>query len=893
MNPAKAAFLLVLAANLTSHAQLSKGNEILIDRGLQVVGLVQPDDVFNLETYSDAHYSSVLWTWSYASDQSSWKHMSRLGSAPGFPWGRWAGDESAVPLLEQEGPYMSQLILLQLGDEWFLDEPSLRDRAANWFDAVRSDYPGTLIYMNNYGGQVSDGNLFDFAARAQPDMLCFDTYPWRSVYDTTQPGSIGAPISGPPTHWYGELRRYRDISKAFAIPFGSYNQTFASVEHYGGGTVYRHPTPSELRLNMFAALAFNAKVLIDFTYNSGASSLFDRNAEGQWAGDSLPNPLYHEKADANLRARNLGQALVRLKPVADATTACDATTPWTTSITFIRGQNAAGHLNPIPINFCAGAGGTNPYTDWAVDRNDPFLRSWSVSNPGTVNDGKPGDVILSWFTPLDKSFDGPAYSAEKYLMVVNGLTDTSPGSTAANCLQEITLRFHSSLAAVEMLNPLTGMAELQLLPLKNGLRELVFHLNGGDAALLKFTTGAPFVGVESTSMTGPPVITIHPPSRETTPGAEITFSVHVVGSPSLHYQWQFDGENIGGATANTFTLTDAQQANAGSYTVVVGNSFGTATSMPAVLTVVSAQPFFYEPFAYSNVGGPVSGNEPANWTFGGTGPNDLNVTSGSLSYPGLAASMGNSVTNGGDGLGVRRLFGTSITSGTMYFSALFRIIEMGAWNGASSSIGALTAPNNTAFRLSVMVKKEFSRYVIGVQKGGAGVSPVFDTNEYQAGETVFLVGRYDFNESPNTVSLWINPDASTFGAVAPPAGFISATMGTDGFAIDRFNMRQNTEASVPAAMQWDELRVGNTWRDVTPFAPPPPTLLKNVTQLSEGRFLFSFSSRSAQNGSVYASTDLINWLFVSGITEIEPGLYQFIDDAAADHRKRFYQVRWP
>ena len=36
----------------------------------------------------------------------------------------------------------------------------------------------------------------------------------------------------------------------------------------------------------------------------------------------------------------------------------------------------------------------------------------------------------------------------------------------------------------------------------------------------------------------------------------------------------------------------------------------------------------YEPFNYPNLGGPVSSNTPANWTYGGNPPNDLNVVSG-------------------------------------------------------------------------------------------------------------------------------------------------------------------------------------------------------------------------------------------------------------------------
>src|SRR5439155_18733680 len=107
--------------------------------------------------------------------------------------------------------------------------------------------------------------------------------------------------------------------------------------------------------------------------------------------------------------------------------------------------------------------------------------------------------------------------------------------------------------------------------------------------------------------------------------------------------------------------------------------------------------FLYEPFDYTNIGGPVSSNTPANWTYGGSGVNDLNVAGGNLSYPGLIAPIGNSVTNGGPGLGVRRLFPTNFTSWKVYFSALFRVNDLGfgAWSGASSIVGALTATNNT------------------------------------------------------------------------------------------------------------------------------------------------------------------------------------------------------
>jgi hypothetical protein len=44
------------------------------------------------------------------------------------------------------------------------------------------------------------------------------------------------------------------------------------------------------------------------------------------------------------------------------------------------------------------------------------------------------------------------------------------------------------------LNPANGQIETQALPIVSTRRQLVLNLNGGDAALFKFSTGAPFVG---------------------------------------------------------------------------------------------------------------------------------------------------------------------------------------------------------------------------------------------------------------------------------------------------------------------------------------------------------------------------------------------------------------
>ena len=110
----------------------------------------------------------------------------------------------------------------------------------------------------------------------------------------------------------------------------------------------------------------------------------------------------------------------------------------------------------------------------------------------------------------------------------------------------------------------------------------------------------------SDAMTGPPSIVTQPQSQGVTAGAAASFTVNAAGAPILHYQWQFNGSNIAGATASTFTLAKAQTSNAGPYAVVVTNLSGQVASSNAVLTInvppaITAQPQGQVAVAGSNV----------------------------------------------------------------------------------------------------------------------------------------------------------------------------------------------------------------------------------------------------------------------------------------------------
>ena len=90
-----------------------------------------------------------------------------------------------------------------------------------------------------------------------------------------------------------------------------------------------------------------------------------------------------------------------------------------------------------------------------------------------------------------------------------------------------------------------------------------------------------------------PVITMQPADQTVLAGQSVTFTVAAAGSQPLFYLWQRngaylnDGGNISGSASSSLTLHSAALADAGTYSVIVGNAGGLTASAGAVLTVIS------------------------------------------------------------------------------------------------------------------------------------------------------------------------------------------------------------------------------------------------------------------------------------------------------------------
>ncbi len=88
-----------------------------------------------------------------------------------------------------------------------------------------------------------------------------------------------------------------------------------------------------------------------------------------------------------------------------------------------------------------------------------------------------------------------------------------------------------------------------------------------------------------TVLTFAPVITRQPTNVTAIETTAASFSVQATGSVTLAYQWLLNGAPLPGKTTTTLSFTSVQLSNAGNYSVIVTNPYGSVTSSVATLTV--------------------------------------------------------------------------------------------------------------------------------------------------------------------------------------------------------------------------------------------------------------------------------------------------------------------
>ena len=138
--------------------------------------------------------------------------------------------------------------------------------------------------------------------------------------------------------------------------------------------------------------------------------------------------------------------------------------------------------------------------------------------------------------------------------------------------------FKGSVLMTNGPNPVFSIANAQ--PTDAGTYSVIVSNSLGTAT----SSGATLtVIVPSTA----PAISGQPASQSIVVGQNATFNVIATGSTPLNYFWRKGAVVITNSTVPSFTIANAQLTDAGTYSVIVSNSLGTATSSNATLTVNS------------------------------------------------------------------------------------------------------------------------------------------------------------------------------------------------------------------------------------------------------------------------------------------------------------------
>jgi hypothetical protein len=128
----------------------------------------------------------------------------------------------------------------------------------------------------------------------------------------------------------------------------------------------------------------------------------------------------------------------------------------------------------------------------------------------------------------------------------------------------------------------------------NNLIAAEIHQNGATSSDMVF--GLELSATVPSQVVRPPVavqIVSQPQSRTVGANTSVLFSAGALGDPTLTYQWRKNGIDIAQATGASLLINNVAPGDAGSYTLRVANSFSSATSLAAILTVTNGGPICF------------------------------------------------------------------------------------------------------------------------------------------------------------------------------------------------------------------------------------------------------------------------------------------------------------
>jgi hypothetical protein len=440
---------------------ISRGRQIILDRGIQIQSIVYPYAPYFLRSpttqWASANFTTFNF-WCWVSDDDL--------LLPNLPAGQqWARnfsppDYSTKYLNQYESTYLTNFVSFQYGDE-LGGTIDLEDITAT-FQAWRTLYPNTLVHTNFGSHPGTFAEIQSFMQGAKPDMILFDYYPSFANFD------------GARDWWYYRMQQARLAGLAGnsgagerPIPYGQFLNTFRWGEppYTDPALGYDDPLPSEsfIRLQQFASWAMGYTFLNAHTYNQTyfPAMLFHD------AYDTNPTLVFGYVAQANVESKNLGPALKRLV---------------STDIRMLKGS--AYSTTPLPAWPTSGVG-------------TPCPKLTGIARQSGVNNR---DILIGYFAPL--KVDNSDYTwvnqtaTTWHFMVVNGASGTSfaynstTGDPASNSMATIRLTFTVPSTATPHLEKKsrfdTTIITVPLTKVSSTSYRVDIALPGGTGELLKF-----------------------------------------------------------------------------------------------------------------------------------------------------------------------------------------------------------------------------------------------------------------------------------------------------------------------------------------------------------------------------------------------------------------------
>ncbi len=222
------------------------------------------------------------------------------------------------------------------------------------------------------------------------------------------------------------------------------------------------------------------------------------------------------------------------------------------------------------------------YTGVAYSQNNPqenlagFQNAVTNTSGGTVGYGNDcsGFVSICWKLPARKT---------------TALFESQLG-TYWTSLGDIGTAATAPLVMGDALNSSSvGHIVLFLNYESTGVRTMEQTPNNAQRKVRSYSNLVQYRPIRRLQITDAPTISTDGVCRVVDVGNPVTLQVAASGAGTLSYRWWFNGHPFAGATSSQLTFGAAQLTNAGDYTCVISNIYGSVTSRAMSLTVFPAQ----------------------------------------------------------------------------------------------------------------------------------------------------------------------------------------------------------------------------------------------------------------------------------------------------------------